>query len=228
MTSTLAWVVSGGGRFSDPWHPFAETSAALASTLRDRGDEVVVSDDADVSLAALSDGPVPDLLVLNIGWHGPERFSDPATRGLVAALEAGLPTLLVHSTLTAFPDWPLWHQIVGGGWTYGTTYHPDYATGLALTRPDHAITAGLDRLVIEDERYTRMWVDDPAAVYLEHDEDGERHPLAWTRVWGGSPIVVDALGHDAAAYRAPGRATLLQRELDWLADEGTTATSGRS
>jgi type 1 glutamine amidotransferase len=228
MTSRSAWVVSGGGRFGDPWHPFAETSEALASALRDRGDRVVVSEDADVSLAALSEAPRPDLLVLNIGWYGPERFTEPATRGLVDALESGVPTLLVHSTLTAFPDWPLWREIAGGGWTYGTTYHPDYAGAVALADPEHAITAGLDRVAISDERYTRMWVDDPEAVFLEHEEDGERHPLAWTRVWGASPIVADALGHDAASYRDGDRSALLKRELDWLADPSVRARSPRS
>lgn len=221
-------MVSGGGRFGDPWHPFAETSEALASALRERGDQVVVSEDADVSLAALSEAPRPDLLVLNIGWYGPERFTEPATQGLVDALESGVPTLLVHSTLTAFPDWPLWREIAGGGWTYGTTYHPDYADAVALADPEHAITAGLDRVAISDERYTAMWVDDPEAVFLEHEEDGERHPLAWTRVWGASPIVADALGHDAASYRDGERSVLLQRELDWLADPSVRARSARS
>lgn len=122
----------------------------------------------------------------------------------------------MHSTLTAFPDWPLWHEIAGGGWTYGTTYHPEYAPGVALANPDHALTAGLDQLAIADERYTRMWVDDASRVFLEHEEGGQRHPLAWTRVWGASPIVANALGHDIGAYRAAGRAALVQRELDWL------------
>lgn len=215
MTLTSAVVVSGGGRFGDPWHPFAETSAALASALDDRGCTVTVSDDADVALAALT-GELPSLLVVNIGWYGADPFAEAATAGLVSALERGLPTLLVHSTLTAFPDWPLWREIAGGGWTYGTTYHPDYGAAVARPRPDHQLTAGLDELTIADERYTRLWVDDPAAVFLDHEEDGQRHPLAWTRSWGTAPIVVDALGHDAGSYRAPGRAALLQRELDWL------------
>lgn len=61
-----------------------------------------------------------------------------------------------------------------------------------------------------------MWVDDGSAVFLEHEEGGRRHPLAWTRVWGASPIVADALGHDTDAYAALGRAALLEKELDWL------------
>lgn len=219
MTSRNAVVVSGGGRFGDPWHPFAETSTALAAVLRGRDYAVTISDDAEASLAELAQDVRPSLLVVNIGWYGPDRLDESATEGLVAGLQGGLPTLLVHSTLTAFPDWPLWHDIVGGGWTYGTTYHPDYAPGVALADPDHRLTSGLGQVAITDERYTRMWVDDASSVFLEHEEEGDRHPLAWTRVWGAAPIVADALGHDAGSYRAVGRAALLQRELDWLERE---------
>lgn len=137
MASIDALVVSGSGRFADPWHPFAETSVALATVLGRRGCTVAVSEDPEASLATLSCGPLPPLLVLNIGWYGPDRFSEPATAGLISALRSGLPTLLVHSTLTAFPDWELWHEIAGGGWTYGTTYHPEYGPGVALANPDH-------------------------------------------------------------------------------------------
>jgi hypothetical protein len=225
MTAPSALVVSGAGRFGDPWHPFPETSAALGTALRDRGYTVAVQDDAEAGLAALSAGPLPSLLVLNIGWYGPDRFCEAATEGLLTALQTGLPTLLVHSTLTAFPDWPLWHDIVGGGWTYGTTYHPDAAPGVVLAHPDHPLTTGLDRLAITDERYTRLWVGDGSRVFLEHEEDGQRHALGWTRSWGASPVVADALGHDAAAYRAPGRAMLLQRELEWLQSQGRAGPS---
>jgi uncharacterized protein len=225
VTPGEALVVSGGGRFSDPWHPFAETSSALAAALRDRGHPTTLSEDADESLARLGEAPLPSLLVVNIGWYGPDRLTDAAADGLVAALRTGLPTLLVHSTLTAFPDWPLWGQIVGGGWTYGTTYHPDYAAAEALADPEHPLTVGLDRLAIVDERYTGMWLDDTSSVFLEHEEGGRRHPLAWTRVWGASPIVADALGHDAGSYGALGRQVLLDRELGWLQHQGEPASS---
>jgi hypothetical protein len=214
-----AWVISGGARFDDPWHSFAETTAELSSALEIRGWAVEVMDDADAALAALINERLPSLLVVNIGWYGPDRFTEPATDGLVFALERGLPTLLVHSTLTAFPEWPLWHEIAGGGWAYGKTYHPAYGPAVALADPNHPLTAGLNELAIADERYTRMWVDPSSRVFLGHDEAGDRHPLAWTRRWGTSPIVADALGHNAGSYQAAGRATLLQRELDWLRDQ---------
>lgn len=209
-------LISGAGRFSDPWHPFPETSAALSAALRARECRVTLSEDADVALASLEAGPLPSLLVMNIGWYGPDRFSEPATRGLVSALQGGLATLLVHSTLTAFPEWPLWHEIAGGGWTPDVTYHPDYGPGVALPRPEHPITSGLAELAITDERYTKMWVADSSSVFLEHDEEGQRHPLAWTRSWGASVILADALGHDRESYSGADRRVLLERELDWL------------
>ena len=74
-------------------------------------------------------------------------------------------------------------------------------------RPEHPLPAGLDELAIADERYTKMWVDPSSRVFLR------------PRSWGGSPIVADTLGHNAASYQATGRATLLQRELDWLSGQ---------
>jgi type 1 glutamine amidotransferase len=222
VTRPQALVVSGGGRHGDPWHPFPATSAALATALQERGVDATVQDDADAALAALEPGALPDLLVLNIGWYGTERFTAAAADAWVAALRAGLPTLVAHSSLTAFPDWALWRDVVGGGWVYNTTYHPDYADGVALARPGHPLVAGLDRLAISDERYTRLHVDPASAVFLEHEEEGERHALGWTRTWGASRLVADALGHDADSYGAAGRRTLLDRELAWLLAPATS------
>jgi type 1 glutamine amidotransferase len=211
-------VISGAGRFADPWHPFPETSAALATGIQEGGWAVEIKTDADAALTDLGRGPLPSLLVVNIGWYGTDDFSDAATEGLVSALERGLPTLLVHSTLTAFPEWPLWREITGGGWTYGITFHPDYGDAVALPVLDHPLASGLgEQLRITDERYTRMEVHPSSRVFLQHEEEGQRHALAWTRTWGNSPIVTDALGHDADSYRTGDRMALLHKELDWLA-----------
>ena len=54
----------------------------------------------------------------------------------------------------------------------------------------------------------------------------------WTRTWGASRLVADALGrdaasydaasYDAASYDAEGRRLLLGRELDWLLGPSTS------
>jgi hypothetical protein len=225
MSTTEVLLVSGGGRFTDPWHPFAETSAALAAALGARGCAVELSDDADTGLTRLATDALPDLLVLNLGWHGPDQFAEPATEALVDALRRGLPTMLAHSTLTAFPEWPLWREIAGGGWTPDVSYHPDYGPATLEPRSEHPLGAGLSALSVVDERYTDLWLDDGSAVFLEHEEAGARHPLAWTRTWGASPVLADALGHDAQSYRSPDRQLLLERELDWLLGSSSSTPS---
>ncbi|WP_460573480.1 ThuA domain-containing protein [Humibacter soli] len=46
-------VISGSGRYADPWHPFAETSERIAGILEDAGHDVTISGDVDARLAEL-------------------------------------------------------------------------------------------------------------------------------------------------------------------------------
>ena len=69
------------------------------------------------------------------------------------------------------------------------------ALGVALANPDHALTGDRRR--------------------APHPDVGRRcsRDAGLGRL---SPIVADAHGHGIGAYRAAGRAALVQRELDWL------------
>jgi uncharacterized protein len=216
-------ILSGGelgeaGRYGDPWHPFAETSALVASALAALGARTRVTSDVDDELARHAEpgAAAPALLIVNIGWYGQsERFEPDAVAGFEALLASSVPVLVLHSSLTAFPDWPRWEQIAGGRWIYDVTYHPDAGPGRALVARDHTVTAGLSDFDVVDERYTRLHLADGASVFLEHEEAGALHPLAWTHRVGRSRVVADALGHAAPAY-GPGRLTLLEREVRWL------------
>jgi uncharacterized protein len=222
-----AVVLSGGdGRHSDPWHPFEATSEALANALRERGLAPRIEPDADRALAEWSrpGATPPSLLVVNIGWYGEaESFAPEAIAGLEALLTAGVPVLIVHSSLTAFPSWQRWEEIAGGRWVYDVTYHPDGGPGRALVSSQHPLTGSLSDFDIVDERYTRLRVGVGVGVFLEHDEAAERHPLAWTHRAGRSRVISDALGHDVRGY-GPGRRELLELELDWLLDQAGTTT----
>lgn len=212
-------VLSGASpRHGDPWHPFEVTSGAIARALSDRELSPRVETDIDRVLAEWS-GPGarhPSLVVVNIGWYGAvESLEHDAIRGLEALLSAGVPMLFVHSSLTAFPVWPRWEQIMGGRWVYDRTYHSDRGPGRALIAPGHPLARGLRDFDIVDERYTRLRVSPAADVFLEHEEEGERHPLAWTHRVEESRVVSDALGHDLEGYGSA-RLALLDREIDWL------------
>src|SRR6187431_2920104 len=61
-----ALLISGAGRYADPWHPFARTSAAVADIVNEAGFAVDIAADVDDALARLAESAL-DLLMLNIG-----------------------------------------------------------------------------------------------------------------------------------------------------------------
>lgn len=226
--SSRVLLLSGAGRYSDPWHPFAETSARVADALRDAGLDVTVSDEVDAALARLGDD-APDLLVLNIGAADgplaagveeapPDAVRDAACRdGLLAHLGAGRPLLALHVSSTSLGFIPEWESILGGIWVRGTTMHPDYDRAHIHVETDvHPIVAGIGDFDTDDERYSWMRVDPAVRALAWQEHDGVQHPLLWTHTFEGARVVYDALGHDAASYNSPEARELVTRSARWL------------
>ena len=90
-----AIILSGAGRYADPWHPFAETSAALAELVRDAGFTVQVADDPDAALAALDESV--RLIVVNAG----DPLGPNANAGTGAGAEGDRPTPPEASVIAA-------------------------------------------------------------------------------------------------------------------------------
>ncbi|MGO1256330.1 MAG: ThuA domain-containing protein, partial [Microbacterium gubbeenense] len=87
----IAVIATSEGRYRDPWHPFDETSPALASVLAEAGFATRILP-VDEALASLDDA---DLLAVNAGdpWrHDPPPIGAPAaaTGGLRRALARGI------------------------------------------------------------------------------------------------------------------------------------------
>ncbi|MHA7987496.1 ThuA domain-containing protein [Rathayibacter sp. CAU 1779] len=228
-------VVSGSGRYADPWHPFEITSARVAEVLRDAGHTVSVTDDVDARLAALAAPGDVDLLVLNVGaGRTPEERdivqssderdplplsdADAATReGLLAYLERGGPLLALHVSSTSFGFMPEWETALGGIWVRGTSMHPPYSRAHIEVETDaHPATAGIRDFDVDDERYTNLRVSPEVTELAWHELDGSREPVVWTFERGASRVAYDALGHDAASYDAPEHRALLAQTAAWL------------
>ncbi|SEB03385.1 ThuA domain-containing protein [Leifsonia sp. 21MFCrub1.1] len=213
-----ALILSGAGRYADPWHPFAETSERLAGILRDEGLDVEISGEVDARMAALTTD-APDLLVLNIGDPALTGTPDPEGErrgrdGLLAYLAAGNPLLASHVTSTSLRGIPEWEGILGGVWVRGTTFHPDYGPARIHVHADRSpIVAGLDDFTVTDERYTDLRVQPDVVPLASHEHDGAEHPLMWEREYGPATIFYDALGHDAASYDAETHREILRRAV---------------
>lgn len=218
-----AAVISGGGRYADPWHDFAGTSARLVEELAALG---LPAELVTLGVDGVPTGAV-DLIVVNAGGGSTPKPVADSISGRIAeevatwAREqvcAGVPTLVTHTGSNTFYDDDAWAQAIGGRWVPGISWHPPLAqTRVQVTGASHPITDGLPaELTVVDERYCDLRVSNDVTVLVDHAEDGRRHAIVWARAAGGVRVVHDALGHDPSAYDGADRRALLGREVDWL------------
>lgn len=217
-----AVVISGAGRYADPWHDFTGTSARLAVELTALG---LAAEVATLGEAEPPHGPV-ELLVVNAGGGSTPRpvaesAADQRAEALagwtIEAVASGVPVLVTHTGSNTFYDDGRWAGLIGGRWIPGTSWHPPLdRTQVQVTDPAHPITAGLTELTVTDERYCDLEVYPGSSVLVDHAEDGRRHALVWARAAEGVRVVHDALGHDVPAYDGADRRALLAREVAWL------------
>ncbi|GAA1957546.1 ThuA domain-containing protein [Microbacterium deminutum] len=227
-----AVIASGAGRYADPWHPFAHTSARIAEILDDDGWHVTLIHDPDAALASLDDAAV---LVVNAGdpWHsvvsagGREagRGVDPrAQSGLDAAIERGIGVIAVHSALASLRDYPAWRTAIGGEWQEGRSWHPPAAYAVVpVSESAHPVTAGLTGIALFDELYTDLVIDPGAQVLVAHTRDAASHPLVWVREHP-TRAVVTAFGHDERSYESASHQALIRNAARWAGAEAWSRT----
>jgi hypothetical protein len=209
-------IASGSGRYADPWHPYEETSAALAGLLLLAGHDVAVRDDPD---AAMTELDRVDLLVVNAGdpWRDAAVTvpSAASLEGLQSAVERGIGVLALHSAVSSLRDHPLWAELTGAIWVPGVSWHPPFGTmrvqGGAL--PDGRQQPGFE---VEDELYCRLQLIGDRHVVTSHEVDGIVHPTSWVREVGKSRVAVDLLGHDARSYASEEHRSAILRLVDWV------------
>jgi hypothetical protein len=232
-----ALLLSGTGRYADPWHPFAETSGALAGLLREVGFGVEMADDVDAALAGLAaqggtapgrpahGGPagtgLPDLLVVNVGLPRddlPSPGTPDASAGLRHWLADGRPMLVSHVSSTSFSDSPEWAEALGGRWIRGTSMHPDYGPAAIHVHPETGpLVEGITDFKLLDERYSYLETAPAITVHATHTHEGLEHPVMWSLDRRPGRTFYDALGHDAASFQSPEHREILLRAIAWLA-----------
>ncbi len=230
-----AVILSGHGRYDDPFHPFTDTSQALADLLVEEGLTVEIVHDTDARLAAgLAD---VDLLVVHTGdpWRSlvdatllpeRERRTPPpdvlaAERAnLAEAVERGIGLLGMHAASASLRDLPQWHELLDGEWDAEFSFHPPLGTASVQVRSGtHPVVAGVADFELYDEKYTDLAIGEHVVPLVEHTYDGEQHPLVWAREIGRTRLVYDAFGHDMRSYDSPEHVTLLRNAVRWLLEE---------
>jgi type 1 glutamine amidotransferase len=240
-------LLSGG-----PAHPFTTTSSMLAGLLTEVGfDTEVVTEPADLvtalHAAEAGTGQTVDLVTVNaLRWRMlEERFAaeraehavslDPADLDVVARyVRDGGGLLALHTAVICFDGDPTWHELCGASWRWGRSSHPPLGpvrVEITDAGRDHAVTAGLEPFVIEDEAYGFLDQSDDLDPLLTTTHEGRRHPLLWARSVGDGRVATDLLGHGAASFGHPTHRIILSRVAAWAAgrdgartDIGSTTT----
>ncbi|WP_402462309.1 ThuA domain-containing protein [Isoptericola aurantiacus] len=223
-------VLTGRGRYEDPWHDHAATSHRLANLL---GDLEVGGRGCDVEVRstfpdALDDLDGVDLLVVNSGtsWPGfleagigPDDGAWSSFHERLAAwARAGGSILALHQAANTFGDASDWEHVLGGRWVAGESYHPPSGpTELTLATGGHPLVVGAGTVEVEDERYCGLRVAPTSEVLgWVTDDDGEQQPVLWTTEEHGGRTLYSGLGHDVRAYDSPSYLRLLLRAGTWL------------
>jgi uncharacterized protein len=210
---TQALILSGGGAYGDPWHPFAETSDQIAEVLREVGFEVEVTERLEERAAHLEG---VDLLVSNAAAGPVSTARKDAHRGIREYLARGGGVLAVHVGAATLLGMPEWESVTGMAWVDGVSMHPKLGPShVSVEARTNPITAGLDDFDLIDERYCNLRMSPDITVLVSHELDGTVFPLVWTRTYGASSIVVDTLGHNAESFASSEHREILGRSARW-------------
>lgn len=219
-----ALLLTGTGRYADPWHPYPATSAHLVRILQEAGLEVSEREDVDAALAEVADGSLPDLLVANLGRPDelPAGEDEPGAAGL-ERLIAAVPILALHAAANCFPACDAWERAIGGRWLPQVSWHPEFGSSTVRRAEGaaHPVTAGIEAFCLQDERYLDLRRGENLTVLYEHEDPrGGSAPSIWLRAVPGEPRrAYDALGHDERSYAAPEHRLLIARLALWLLGE---------
>lgn len=211
-------ILTGGGRYGDPWHPFAKTSAAVVEALEGAGHDVTNLPDEPDSLRRLAD---VDLVVVNLGGQPMETIEPDAEWSEAQAefgdwIRAGGRVLGLHTASNAFPDWPEWPELLGGRWVRGTSMHPERCIATFEPAEDashHAVWNGLDTVAAYDERYSDLEVFEGSTPLVRHETAEQFQVMGWAK---GDRVIYDGMGHCERSYQSPSRIQFLLNQVDWL------------
>jgi type 1 glutamine amidotransferase len=224
-------LVISGGR-----HPYAETTPVLSDFLSAAGHDLTITEDASI-LAKAAEVRDYDALVFNTRRENLPDFGDLALSkaeqdGLQQFIRSGKGFVCLHIS-TCVPDvWPEFHDITGGGWITGSSFHPPYGEfAVNISNPAHPGARGVPAFTIHDELYMGLALRPDSDVFITADADEGTHPwgpqrqptympagtfpLGWTRQYGDGKVFVLLLGHDGRSFQTHEFQQLVLNGVDW-------------
>ena len=226
-------LVLSGGR-----HPYEESTPILESFLKGAGHEVTVTEDAsplaDSNAMSGYDAVVFNTRRENVPDFGDWTLSEAERDGLSSYVSGGKGFVCIHIATCVASAWPEYHEITGGGWISGTSYHPPYGEfTVNVSNAGHPGVSGVADFSTNDELYMNLALKDGNEVFITGTADdgtypwgpdrnetfmpGGTYPLGWTRRYGDGNVFVLLLGHDGRSFETPEFQRIVLNGVDWAA-----------
>ena len=224
-------LVITGGR-----HPYEESTPVLEDFLKAGGHDVTVTADPSIlGKAAEMDGF--DALVFNTRRENLPDFGDLALSpseqaGMKDFISSGKGFVCLHISTCLPEQWPEYHDITGGGWVTGTSFHPPYGKFTVNVGGDgHPAAAGVSDFETNDELYMGLNIREGNDVFITGTAEGGEYPwgperrpkempggtfpLGWTRSYGDGKVYTLLLGHDGLSFQTPEFQKLVLNGVSW-------------
>jgi uncharacterized protein len=224
-------LVISGGR-----HPYAESTPVLEGFLKKAGHEVSVTEDASV-LADSARMSGYDALVFNTRRENLPDFGEWALakdqqEGMKRFINSGKGFVCIHISTCLSNAWPDYHDITGGGWITGTSFHPPYGQfTVNVSNAQHPGVRGVADFGTNDELYMGLAIKDGNDVFITGTAGdgtypwgpdrqptfmpGGTYPLGWTRTYGQGKVFVLLLGHDGQSFQTPEFQRIVLNGVAW-------------
>lgn len=160
------------------------------------------------------------LLFFNFHQQTPGSEGDKGDEATLAALkqlgESGQGIVILHHGLLAYPQWPLWADLVGIQ-DRRFDVHMDHNLKIQVANAQHPVTRGLRDWQMLDETYVMAEPGGDSEILLYTDDPKSMTSIAWTRRYMNARVFCFQSGHDHHAYGDPNFRLVIERGLQWVA-----------
>jgi len=125
--------------------------------------------------------------------------------------------VMLHHAILAYPEWPVWDELVGMKKRVITQYQHGEKIAVDVKLPEHPIVRGVAPWTITDETYVLHDPGPDSTVLLTTDHPRCIHSLAWTRTYRNTRVFCYESGHDHQAYEDASFKTVLANGIGWAA-----------
>ena len=171
-----------------------------------------------------------DALVFNTRREADLTLSKDEQIGLTRFVGGGKGFVCIHISGCRPEEWAQYHDVTGGGWVTGTSFHPPYGEfTVNVKNSSHPCAQGLEDFSTSDELYMGLALKPGNDVFLTADSVDGTHPrggvptfmpggtfpLAWTRPYGNGKVFNTTLGHNGLSFQTPQFQKLILNGVAW-------------